>query len=53
VTNALVDYSSTHVLPPELGRRDPMIVAGDGVWVEDAFAGRRYRDAMSGCSHRR
>jgi adenosylmethionine-8-amino-7-oxononanoate aminotransferase len=37
------------VLPPEFDRRYPMIVAGDGVWVEDA-AGRRYLDAMSGGS---
>jgi adenosylmethionine-8-amino-7-oxononanoate aminotransferase len=37
------------VLPPEFDRRYPVIVAGDGVWVEDA-AGRRYLDAMSGGS---
>jgi adenosylmethionine-8-amino-7-oxononanoate aminotransferase len=49
VTDALVDSSSTRVFPPELGRRYPMIVKGDGAWVEDA-AGRRYLDAMSGGS---
>lgn len=49
MTDALVDSSSTHVLPPEFDRRYPMIVKGDGVWVEDA-AGRRYLDAMSGGS---
>jgi adenosylmethionine-8-amino-7-oxononanoate aminotransferase len=49
VTNALVDSSGTHVLPPEFDRRYPMIVAGDGVWVQDA-SGRRYLDAMSGGS---
>ena len=47
--DALVDSASTHVLPPEFDRRYPMIVAGDGVWVQDA-AGRRYLDAMSGGS---
>ncbi len=40
---------SSRVLPPEFGRRYPMIVSGDGVWVEDS-AGRRYLDAMSGGS---
>jgi adenosylmethionine-8-amino-7-oxononanoate aminotransferase len=37
------------VLPPEFDRRYPLVVAGEGVWVEDA-AGRRYLDAMSGGS---
>ena len=41
--------SATRVLPPEFDRRYPLIVAGDGVWVQDA-AGRRYLDAMSGGS---
>ena len=49
MTDALVDSSHTRVFPPELGRRYPMIVKGDGAWVEDA-AGRRYLDAMSGGS---
>ncbi|HSO97973.1 MAG TPA: aminotransferase class III-fold pyridoxal phosphate-dependent enzyme [Solirubrobacteraceae bacterium] len=49
MTSAAVDCSSTHVLPPEFNRRYPMIVAGDGVWVQDS-AGRRYLDAMSGGS---
>ena len=40
---------STKVLPPELDRRYPMVVKGDGVWLEDS-AGRRYLDAMSGGS---
>ena len=39
----------THVLPLELDRHYPVIVKGDGVWVEDAD-GRRYLDAMSGGS---
>jgi adenosylmethionine-8-amino-7-oxononanoate aminotransferase len=45
----LVDSDSTRVLPPELDRRYPVIVKGDGVWVEDS-GGRRYLDAMSGGS---
>jgi adenosylmethionine-8-amino-7-oxononanoate aminotransferase len=49
MTPALVDSGSTRVLPPELDRRYPMIVRGEGVWLEDA-AGRRYLDAMSGGS---
>jgi adenosylmethionine-8-amino-7-oxononanoate aminotransferase len=39
----------TRVLQLELGRKMPVIVRGDGVWVEDD-AGRRYLDAMSGGS---
>jgi adenosylmethionine-8-amino-7-oxononanoate aminotransferase len=37
------------VLPPEFDRRYPVIVSGEGVWVQDAD-GRRYLDAMSGGS---
>jgi adenosylmethionine-8-amino-7-oxononanoate aminotransferase len=48
-TDAIVESAATHVLPPELDRRYPLIVAGDGAWVQDA-AGRRYLDAMSGGS---
>jgi adenosylmethionine-8-amino-7-oxononanoate aminotransferase len=40
---------STHVLPLEFNRRYPVVVSGDGVWVQDA-AGKRYLDAMSGGS---
>src|SRR5436309_14793858 len=39
----------THVLPLELDHRYPVVVRGEGVWVEDS-AGRRYLDAMSGGS---
>src|SRR2546428_3788439 len=46
---AVVVSQSTHVLPLEFNRRYPVIVRGDGVWVEDA-AGKRYLDAMSGGS---
>ncbi len=49
VTDTPVDSNSTRVLPPEFDRRYPVIVKGDGVWVEDA-AGNRYLDAMSGGS---
>src|SRR6266536_3714531 len=44
-----VDSSRTHVLPLELDRRYPVVVRGEGVWVEDSV-GRRYLDAMSGWS---
>ena len=46
---AVVVSQSTHVLPLEFNRRYPVVVKGDGVWVEDA-AGNRYLDAMSGGS---
>jgi adenosylmethionine-8-amino-7-oxononanoate aminotransferase len=39
----------TRILPPELDRHYPVVVRGDGVWMEDS-AGRRYLDAMSGGS---
>jgi adenosylmethionine-8-amino-7-oxononanoate aminotransferase len=45
----MVDSSETRVLPLELDRRYPVLVRGQGVWVEDA-GGRRYLDAMSGGS---
>jgi adenosylmethionine-8-amino-7-oxononanoate aminotransferase len=41
--------SSSRVLPPELHRRYPILVRGEGVWLEDS-EGRRYLDAMSGGS---
>jgi adenosylmethionine-8-amino-7-oxononanoate aminotransferase len=46
---AVVVSQSTHVLPLEFKRSYPVLVRGDGVWVEDA-SGRRYLDAMSGGS---
>ncbi len=49
MTQGPVDSSRTHVLPLELDRRYPVVVGGEGVWVEDS-AGRRYLDAMSGGS---
>jgi len=49
VSAAYIDSSTTRVLPPELDRRYPVAVRGEGVWLEDS-AGRRYLDAMSGGS---
>ena len=49
MADAVIESSRTHVLPLELARGYPVIVRGEGVWVEDA-AGRRYLDAMSGGS---
>jgi adenosylmethionine-8-amino-7-oxononanoate aminotransferase len=40
---------STHVLPLEFNRSYPVLIRGEGVWVEDA-SGKRYLDAMSGGS---
>lgn len=47
--DAVVIAQSTHVLPLEFSRRYPVLVRGEGVWVEDA-SGKRYLDAMSGGS---
>lgn len=44
-----VDSSITRIIPHDLNRRYPVVVRGDGVWVEDS-AGTRYLDAMSGGS---
>jgi adenosylmethionine-8-amino-7-oxononanoate aminotransferase len=49
MAQTFIESERTHVLPLELGRQMPVVVRGDGVWVEDA-AGRRYLDAMSGGS---
>jgi adenosylmethionine-8-amino-7-oxononanoate aminotransferase len=49
VSGAFVDSSMTRVLPPEFDRRYPVVVRGEGAWLEDT-AGRRYLDAMSGGS---
>src|SRR5438105_11549176 len=46
---AFVHGATTRVLLPEFDRRYPVIVRGEGVWLEDS-AGRRYLDAMSGGS---
>jgi adenosylmethionine-8-amino-7-oxononanoate aminotransferase len=44
-----IESSRSHVLPLELARPYPVLVRGEGVWIEDAD-GRRYLDAMSGGS---
>src|SRR5262245_34446968 len=49
MTRGLIESSQTRVLPLEFERAYPVVVRGDGVWVEDA-AGNRYLDAMSGGS---
>jgi adenosylmethionine-8-amino-7-oxononanoate aminotransferase len=41
--------NETRLFPPELDRRYPVAVRGEGVWIEDS-AGNRYLDAMSGGS---
>ena len=49
MTNSPSHVSSTPTFPPELGRRYPVVVRGEGVWLKDS-AGNRYLDAMSGGS---
>jgi adenosylmethionine-8-amino-7-oxononanoate aminotransferase len=49
VPDALVASDATRVFPLELDRRYPVVVRGDGAWVEDS-SGKRYLDAMSGGS---
>ena len=49
MAQTFIESERSHVLPLELAHPMPVIVRGDGVWVEDA-AGRRYLDAMSGGS---
>jgi adenosylmethionine-8-amino-7-oxononanoate aminotransferase len=49
VTENGILSSETRLFPPELDRRYPVAVRGEGVWLEDS-AGNRYLDAMSGGS---
>ncbi len=49
VSEPSVDIGASHVLHLEFDRRYPVVVRGEGVWVEDS-SGRRYLDAMSGGS---
>jgi adenosylmethionine-8-amino-7-oxononanoate aminotransferase len=49
VGSVSIESQRSHVLPLELGRAMPVVVRGEGVWIEDA-GGRRYLDAMSGGS---
>ena len=46
---SVVDSAHTSVLPLDLSHPYPVVVRGEGAWVEDS-AGRRYLDAMSGGS---
>jgi len=46
---ASIAADKTRVFPLELDRLYPVVVRGEGVWVEDS-AGKRYLDAMSGGS---
>src|SRR4029077_2865548 len=45
----MVMSDATRVFPLELDRHYPVVVRGEGSWVEDS-TGRRYLDAMSGGS---
>jgi adenosylmethionine-8-amino-7-oxononanoate aminotransferase len=49
MARSIVKGDRSRVLPLELARPYPLVVRGEGVWVEDA-SGRRYLDAMSGGS---
>jgi hypothetical protein len=49
VSETRIAASETRLFPPELDRRYPVAVRGEGVWLEDA-SGKRYLDAMSGGS---
>jgi adenosylmethionine-8-amino-7-oxononanoate aminotransferase len=49
MVEASVASDKTRVFPLELDRRYPVVVSGDGAWVEDS-TGKRYLDAMSGGS---
>ena len=49
MAEASIASDRTRVFPLELDRLYPVVVRGDGVWVEDS-AGKRYLDAMSGGS---
>jgi adenosylmethionine-8-amino-7-oxononanoate aminotransferase len=49
VVHDVIDASNTRVLPLEFAHGYPVVVRGEGAWVEDA-SGRRYLDAMSGGS---
>jgi hypothetical protein len=49
MARSIVEGERSRVLPLELARPYPLLVRGQGVWVEDA-SGHRYLDAMSGGS---
>jgi hypothetical protein len=39
---SVIDSSQTRVLPLEFERAYPVVVRGDGVWVEDAAGNRTW-----------
>ena len=49
MADLLVASDATRVFPLELDRKYPVVVRGEGAWVEDSN-GKRYLDAMSGGS---
>jgi adenosylmethionine-8-amino-7-oxononanoate aminotransferase len=49
VIRQAIGENETRVFPPELDKRYPVVVRGEGAWVEDA-TGKHYLDAMSGGS---
>jgi adenosylmethionine-8-amino-7-oxononanoate aminotransferase len=49
MAQGVIETGKSHVLQLEFGRDYPVVVRGDGAWVEDA-AGNRFLDAMSGGS---
>ena len=49
MAQGLIDSGRSRVLALELGRGYPVVVRGEGAWIEDS-SGRRYLDAMSGGS---
>src|SRR5256712_7992251 len=49
MADLLVASDATRVFPLELDRTYPVVVRGEGAWVEDSN-GKRYLDAMSGGS---
>ena len=49
MTHGAVGSSQTRLFPPELDHAYPVVVRGEGVWLEDVD-GNRYLDAMSGGS---
>ena len=49
MTHGAVGSSQTRLFPPEIDHAYPVVVRGEGVWLEDVD-GNRYLDAMSGGS---
>ena len=49
MAQSFIRSDRSHVLPLEFARSYPVVVRGEGAWIEDA-SGHRYLDAMSGGS---